>query len=116
MKKHPSSVLPLGMSKPITRIFVSCALGLLALSDVARAANPMKDGTSVLGVPCSDIYALGIDRAENLRAGLIRVECGLDAPGEELLASGSPGDWLNDVMNVDVINNEVPSDYPHVTQ
>jgi hypothetical protein len=108
------------MSKPITKFFVFCALGLLAVPGVAGAATSSKGGASALGVACSDIPALGIDKQENLRAGLIRVECGLDAPGEELLGSGSPGEFLSDLLNaptnVDVINNETVADYPHVTQ
>jgi len=49
-------------------------------------------------VACSDIFALGIDKQENLRATMIRVGCGLDAPGAlgpEGLGIESPEDFTN---------------------
>jgi len=64
-------------------------------------------------VACSDIFALGIDKQENLRATMIRVGCGLDAPGAlgpEGLGIESPEDFTN--INL-ITGLEI---FPHVTQ
>src|SRR5215831_8893110 len=110
MKKQPLCIL---------RLFVSIALGLfVATLGMASAATPSKTGASVMGVACSDVWALGIDKQENLRAGLIRMGCGLEPGGGEL-EGASLGDFVQDLidaLNVNTINNEVPADYPHVTQ
>src|SRR5260221_13914016 len=76
-------------SKPsIGRSVVHLCIGtLVAASGLAQAASMDKSQTA-LGVRCSDIYKLGIDMQENLRATAIRVACGLDAPG-----SAGP-EWL----------------------
>src|SRR5260370_31672708 len=56
---------------------------LVASSGVVQAAGNAKLSSQVvLDVPCSEIFERGIDKQENLRATLIRVGCGLDAPGE----------------------------------
>ncbi len=57
---------------------------------LAGAAGAPPD--SVLGVPCAHIYLLGIDRQQNLRAGLIRQGCGLESFGSAMGESGeNPG-------------------------
>jgi len=87
---------------------------LLALPALAQAQAKSKSSSqTVLGVACSDIFALGIDKQENLRATMIRVGCGLDAPGAlgpEGLGIESPEDFTN----INLITG--PEIFPHVTQ
>src|SRR5205823_6032194 len=45
---------------------------------------------TVLGVDCSRIAELGIDRQANLRAAAIRVGCGLEPPGKPGTTSAAP--------------------------
>src|SRR5258708_35497235 len=45
--------------------------------------------TSV-GIDCSEIRALGIDKQENLRAGIVMIECGLAPAGSTLGAGEQP--------------------------
>src|SRR5262249_34716118 len=74
---------------------------LLALPAVAQPAAKLKSSSqTVLGVPCSEIFERGIDKQENLRATLIRTECGLDAPGEAFEA-GESGPIL-DLTNINL--------------
>jgi hypothetical protein len=92
-----------------------CIGTLVAVSGLAQAANMQKSQTA-LGVPCSEIFERGIDKQENLRATLIRVECGLDAPGAPG-AEGVAGDSLDEggpFANINVITGG--ETFPHVTQ
>src|SRR5258707_11884739 len=84
----------------------------VALAGAAQAQEKSSSQT-VLGVPCSEIAERGIDKQENLRATLIRVGCGLDAPGE---AEGGGADGINavDADNINVITGV--ETFPHVTQ
>src|SRR5258708_39991449 len=84
----------------------------VALAGAAQAQDKFSSQT-VLGVPCSEIFARGIDKQENLRATSIRVGCGLDAPGE---ADGEGVDAINaiDADNLNVITGG--DSYPHLTQ
>ena len=84
----------------------------LALPAAAQVAAKLKSSQTVLGVPCSEIRARGIDKQENLGATLIRTECGLDAPGEAFEASES-GPIL-DLTNINLITGD--EIYPNVTQ
>ena len=79
----------------------------------AFAAGKAKLSTqTVFDVPCSEIFARGIDRQENLRATAIRVGCGLDAPGEA--GAESEGQSVEDLININLITGaEI---FPHVTQ
>lgn len=75
--------------------------------------------SSVLGVPCANISALGIDRQMNMRAGLIRIGCGLDQAGPSATtpskpAKGAPRPSNIPSPNVDTITG--PEVFPHVTQ
>jgi hypothetical protein len=45
--------------------------------------------TSV-GIDCSQIHALGIDKQDNLRAGLVLIECGLVQGGHPSGIAGTP--------------------------
>ncbi len=69
---------------------------------LAGAAGAPPD--SVLGVRCADIYLLGIDRQQNLRAGLIREGCGLESFGSAMGESGeNPGGFsVEDYGGVDI--------------
>jgi len=94
---------------------VSVGIGLLVASaGITHAAGTATlSSQTVLGVRCSDIYALGIDKQENLRATMIRVGCGLDAPGSadtEGLGVESPEDFTN--INL-ITGAEI---FPNVTQ
>ena len=103
-----------------TKCIVRCCVvplsiaALLVLPAAAHAAAKTKSSSqTVLGVACSDIYALGIDKQENLRATMIRVGCGLEAPaapGPEGLGVDSPEDFTN----INLITG--PEIFPHVTQ
>src|SRR5260370_10123919 len=57
-----------------------CIGTLVDLPGLAEAGKA-KPSQTVLDVPCSEIFARGIDMQENLRATAIRVGCGLEAPG-----------------------------------
>ena len=46
--------------------------------------------TSV-GIDCSEIRSLGIDKQENLRAGIVMIECGLAPAGSPASAGEQPG-------------------------
>src|SRR5215831_2996643 len=94
---------------------VSVGIGLLVASaGITHAAGTATlSSQTVLGVRCSDIYALGIDKQENLRATMIRVGCGLDAPGSadtEGLGVESPEAFTN--INL-ITGAEI---FPNVTQ
>src|SRR6202158_3197425 len=96
------------------------------LASVAQAgptkADPTKAGLTkggeltVLGVQCSRVNELGIDKQENLRASMIRVGCGLEAGGDPDLfpASAEEGPALINDVNVNLITG--PQNFPKVTQ
>src|ERR1700687_870852 len=85
-------------------------------------ADPTKAGLTkggeltVLGVQCSRVNELGIDKQENLRASMIRVGCGLEAGGDPDLfpASAEEGPALINDVNVNLITG--PQNFPKVTQ
>ncbi len=79
----------------------------------AAQAQEKSSSQSVLDVPCSEIFERGIDKQENLRATLIRVSCGLDAPGR---AEGGGAAGINaiDADNVNLITGG--ETFPRVTQ
>ena len=86
-------------SPPIARLIVSvilCVAGakLAALGqkeESQQPATPGRPAPSVLGVPCSSIEELGIDKQTNMRAALIRIGCGIEAPGQPGPASPALG-------------------------
>ena len=94
---------------------VSLGIGLLVASaGITHAAgNTTSPSQSVLGVRCSEIYERGIDKQENLRATMIRVGCGLEAPGE-LGPEGVGVESPEDFNNVNLITGL--ETFPHVTQ
>ena len=58
-------------------------------------ANPIDIGVLPPGFDCSKIYNLGIDKQENMRAGLIMIACGLseggsDPRGSRFFSNGFP--------------------------
>src|SRR5260370_35308066 len=64
-----------------------CIGTLVALPGLAQAGKA-KPSQTVLDVPCSEIFARGIDKQENLRATTIRVRCWLEMPGVASAESG----------------------------
>jgi hypothetical protein len=66
----------------LTCVAVVCALPLLV---AAMCVNSMAQTTSV-GIDCADIRKLGIDKQENLRAGIVMIECGELPGGDPSLA------------------------------
>jgi hypothetical protein len=89
-------------------------IGVLVASPgiIQAAGNAKSSSQVVLDVPCSEVFERGIDKQENLRATLIRVGCGLDAPGEASEAAGQ--DSVLDYANLNVITGT--ETFPHVTQ
>jgi hypothetical protein len=89
-----------------------CIGSFVALAGIAHAQEKHSSQT-VLGVPCSEIFERGIDKQENLRATMIRIGCGLDAPGQAE-TEGATGINAIDADNINLITGgEV---FPHVTQ
>src|SRR5262249_16984520 len=87
---------------------------LVASAGIAHAAGKATPSSeSALGVPCSEIFERGIDKQENLRATMIRVACGLDAPGE-LGPEGLEVDSADPFANINVITGAEL--FPNVTQ
>src|SRR5260370_25571073 len=78
-----------------------CIGTLVALPGLAQAGKA-KPSQTVLDVPCSEIFARGIDMQENLRATAIRVGCGLEAPGE----AGAEGEGESglDLTNINPVH------------
>lgn len=64
-----------------------CALLIL----VVMARIPGVAQMTSVGVDCSEVRALGIDRQDNFRAGKVMIECGL-APGGDPAAAGGQAD------------------------
>ena len=100
--------------------FLVVAFGLTSFTSVlSRAAQSQQPPTSVLGVECSRVFELGIDKQMNLRAGMIMVGCGL-APGGgpdgtlQGQAGPAPLFGASAPNNVDVITGT--ETYPRVTQ
>src|SRR5262249_55422959 len=95
-----------------TRVLWCIAL-LFVFGGVSQAGiSPKFASQTALGVPCSEILERGIDKQENLRATMIRVACGLDAPGQAELEG--EGTEALDFTNINLITGaEV---FPHVTQ
>ena len=72
-------------------------------------------------VNCTQAIAQGVDKQLNMRAALIRVQCGLEPPGvttaEELQPSPATATNANDYGSTDVLVNNASADtFPHVTQ
>jgi len=101
--------------------FLVVAFGLTFLTAVVPAAAQSQPvgppPTSVLGVECSRVFELGIDKQTNLRASMIMVGCGLaegGAPSLEAEAAPSLAFNPSAPANVDVITGT--ETYPKVTQ
>jgi len=87
----------------------------------------LKTGTpSTVGVDeqlksfdCSQVAALGIDRQLNMRANLIRIQCGLEPANNALSGVDASNNLLiapnSDGANIQV-NNALADTFPHVTQ
>ncbi|HXN24665.1 MAG TPA: sialidase family protein [Candidatus Dormibacteraeota bacterium] len=70
---------------------------------------------SMLGVPCAQVYDLGIDKQENLRATLIMVGCGLSAAGDPDAPATTTDSFTADAfLNTNLITGA--ENYPHITQ
>src|SRR6202158_6256313 len=80
---------------------VQLCIGMLVTLPAFAAGKAKLSTQTVLDVPCSEIFARGIDRQENLRATAIRVGCGLDAPGEA--GAESEGQSGEDFININLI-------------
>src|SRR5262249_44653056 len=95
------------------RLVVAAAL---TVAVVGRGQNAAAQApTSVLGVPCDKITELGIDKQENLRAGLIRIGCGVEPGGDPDLFEAKAGvEGIVASANVNVITGT--ETYPKVTQ
>jgi hypothetical protein len=65
------------------------ALPLLGVACVLQPASAAAQMTSV-GVDCSKIHELGIEKQDNMRAGLILIECGLVQGGHPSGIAGEP--------------------------
>jgi len=89
-----------------------CIGTFVAVPGIAKADGKLSD-QSVLGVQCSQIFELGIDKQENLRATMIRVACGLDAPGY-VAQDGEGIESPEDFTNINLITGG--ETLPHVTQ
>ncbi len=86
------------------------------LASVAEA-GPVKAGeATVLGVQCSRVNELGVDKQENLRATMIRVGCGLEAGGDPDLFPASEAERPAFINGVNVNTITGPENFPHVTQ
>jgi hypothetical protein len=79
------------------------------------------------GFDCSKIHELGIDKMENMRAGLIMIACGLSEGGSASSGSGFFGNgfsqWIRNLLPAPFFIGGADSDvilpdgtYPHVTQ
>src|SRR2546425_2530007 len=90
-------------------------------------ANPIDISILPPGFDCSKIYELGIDKHENMRAGLIMIACGLAEGGSAYRRSRFFGNgfsqWIHNLLpaplfiggpDVDVILPD--GTYPKVTQ
>ena len=104
-----------------------CALPLVLIASFAftslsasgpDASNDQATSTqapsTVLGVDCSRIVELGIDRQANLRAAAIRIGCGVEPPGKPGTATAAPNVPLAAPANRNTITGG--ETYPHVTQ
>jgi len=82
----------------------------------AGQATSAQAPTRVLGVDCSSIAQLGIDRQSNLRAATIRVGCGLEPAGPTGTVPATPASPVPAAApaNVDTITGA--ETYPKVTQ
>jgi BNR repeat-like domain len=98
---------------------VAFALTILTsvVPGVAQSQQGGQPPTSVLGVECSQVFELGIDKQTNLRAGTIMVGCGLAEGGRPDPESEATADLTfnaSGTANVDLITGA--ETYPHVTQ
>jgi hypothetical protein len=97
---------------------LSCfAVANLAQKPASGQAGQSQPGPKIVdGVDCTQLAALGIDKQANLRAGAIRVACGIEAPGKAgPVASGNEAAGpLGPYTNVDVVTGDEM--FPHVTQ
>ncbi len=101
--------------------FLVVALGSIGFSSVSSALAQSQPGdqapTSVMGVECSRVFELGIDKQTNMRAGMIMVGCGFaegGKPGPE--SDRGPGLVFGPSGPINV--NTITGDeiFPHVTQ
>jgi hypothetical protein len=96
----------------ILTILVTSLLVTQASLLAQRADQPPR---SVLGVDCSRIAELGIDKQTNMRAAMIRVGCGVEQPGTAGPALAEPVlGPLGAATNVNTITG--PEIFPNVTQ
>jgi hypothetical protein len=65
---------------------------LLPILFVVLACIPGSAQMTSAGIDCSQIQALGIDKQDNFRAGLVMIECGLAAPGDPSTAFEQDGE------------------------
>jgi hypothetical protein len=77
-------------------LLIACTIALATQSAIGQAAGgdqtpSGQTPSTVLGVDCSRIAELGIDRQANLRAAAIRVGCGLEPPGKPDTVPPAPG-------------------------
>ena len=106
---------------------VRSSLGLLPLFGIAvlggalltpfgkgAEARQKPSATTALGVQCSRIKELGIDKQMNLRAAAIRIGCGVEKGGAAGKASLSPMAPSALPGNVNVVTGA--DAFPHVTQ
>jgi len=66
-----------------SRVLIHCVLPLL----VVLVYTPARAQMTSVGIDCSQVSALGIDRQINMRAGRVKIECGL-APAGAPAAAG----------------------------
>src|SRR5262245_9708166 len=140
MKKKSASSSAFLNPRVLIGLFIALAGALLALLGfgVLSSTSPaqaQQSGTmasidlSVLppGFDCSQVHALGIDKQDNLRAGMIMIACGLSEGGSALadgtLSSGTFSRLMHNLLpaplfiggtDVDVILPDAA--YPKVTQ
>jgi len=101
----------------VLALFSCVAIANLAQKPASGQAGQRQPGPKIVdGVDCSQLAALGIDKQANLRAGAIRVACGIEAPGTAgpVSSANEPPSPLGPYTNVDVVTG--PETYPHVTQ
>ena len=97
----------MGFRALFCRVLLAAAMSLLSTNAHAQQGN-------VMGVECSSIDELGIDKQINMRASLIRIGCGVEMPGELGLAKPGLTPALQSSTNVNTITG--PEIFPHVTQ
>jgi|GEM_PF-1642622 len=108
----------LAVSQSLHAVFVISLALSAGLASVAQAGPVKVKGVepTVLGVQCSRVNELGIDKQENLRAGMIRVGCGLEAGGDPDLFPANAGETRSFINDANVNTITGPQSFPKVTQ